>query len=383
MTGSPFFIAADAQFRSCGVLHDFIDRVVLRAVEQAVDRADPLQATCRAYMYRVATWLSTLSKLNHPSDVQAIDAAARSLFEVVIDLTLLRYDRDDNPIQKMLDWELSARFKRFQLRRPVLETMSDEHSKRLAAVAKDCIETNDTRVQAARAKWGWDHNKNAHPSRWTGRNLFDDAKRCDEVSKSTAHANHHRLRHTDLCWNTHGSAFAGVRGLDDHAVVAGVAQSLKDCFRMAREAAEHALVILGCYDDAMVAQFACLGEDSTTAMAGAFQAGPAQQSHQAGHGTGPASRGRKYRRSTGRQPESVEATRTAGALWRTRGAAYDVWKNADARHFKHQRSKDLVLVVDASHGHRVMVLRGDRMVWVDPRHFEDIALPDNQPTSDD
>jgi hypothetical protein len=253
---SPLFVLADLQFQSCAALYEFIARVVEPNVHESVDESNLLNATCRAYLYRVATWLRTLSKLNQPSDLQAIDAAARSLFEVDIDLTLLRYDIATTPIEMMLDWEASARFKRDELRLTVLSDMTDEHSKKLAAVAKSRVEANTGYIHALREKWWPTGKKNpSHPNRWTGRNLFDDADRADQVSGASAHARHHRLRHAELCWNTHGSAFAGVRGLDEQAIFAGVAQSLWDCYKMAREATEHILVVLERYDEAMVAEF--------------------------------------------------------------------------------------------------------------------------------
>jgi hypothetical protein len=69
---------ADAHFRASQAIGRFIADDVAPLVRSAVNRSDPLQDTCAAYLDRVGCWLRSVGKLNQPSDFQAIDAAAPS-----------------------------------------------------------------------------------------------------------------------------------------------------------------------------------------------------------------------------------------------------------------------------------------------------------------
>jgi hypothetical protein len=101
---------ASTWFRACEETSAFIDRSVRPVVERAADRRNPVDATYLGYLLRVTGWLRSLGKLNEPGDLQGASAGARALFEIAIDLTLLRHD-SDSPIQKLVDWEESAKLK--------------------------------------------------------------------------------------------------------------------------------------------------------------------------------------------------------------------------------------------------------------------------------
>lgn len=224
-----------------------------------MNRSDPLQDTCAAYLDRVGCWLRSVGKLNQPSDFQAIDAAARSMFEIVVDLTLLLHDRNC-PVQKMLDWEQWARFKRDKNTIEVLAGTTDTHALARLAIAEHRVQNNAEFISTLRAKWCWPRF-----GRWTGRDLFADAEQCDKLA-SSEHGKHYRLRFMELCWNTHGSAFAGLRGLDDRAITAGVMQSLEDVSTLSRAAAELILDLLGLRDASANELFTRLDRECEQAM---------------------------------------------------------------------------------------------------------------------
>lgn len=259
MPNSDAGIVADAHFRASLAIGRFIADDVAPLVRSAVDRSDPLQDTCAAYLDRVGGWLRSVGKLNQTSDFQAIDAAARSLFEIVIDLTVLLHDRTC-PVQKMVDWEQWARFKRDKNTVEVLSGTTDTHELARLAIAEGRVQNFSGFISTLRAKWRWPRF-----GRWTGRDLFADAEQCDKLT-SSEHGKHYRLRFMELCWNTHGSAFAGLRGLDERAITAGVMQSLEDVSILSRAAAELILDLLGLRDAPANERFTRLDRECERAM---------------------------------------------------------------------------------------------------------------------
>lgn len=250
-----------AHFRACSAVRDFFELEVRPLAWAGINRSDPLQETCALYLDRVASWLRTVGKLNELTDFQAVDAAARSLFEIVVDLTLLKHD-PDSPVEKMIDWELLAKVKRTKKRVEAQTAAGDQHSLAMAALGAHYVQQKQGDVDAALQKWGW----NKTPPRWTGRDLLQDADRCDRLAGS-AHATHYKLRFADLCWNVHGSAHVAIRNLDERAVLVGLAASFRDVVLLSRAVAELVLDLLGKFDASMAARFEQLDKDCDAAMA--------------------------------------------------------------------------------------------------------------------
>jgi hypothetical protein len=104
------FALADAFLGACQVVAQFIDKEVRPSLENAV-AMDPSMLHVHGLFLRVIAWLRTVDKLRHPGDFQAAATAARTLFEVAVDLTLLDFDRKTQPLAKLLAWERSAKLK--------------------------------------------------------------------------------------------------------------------------------------------------------------------------------------------------------------------------------------------------------------------------------
>jgi hypothetical protein len=257
------FTAADAEHRACNAVCVFVERYVLPVVQRAGGEHHGL---FQAYLLRVHCWLHSLRKLNHPSDFQAVSAGARALFEIAVDLALLRFDPECPP-QKLLDWEQSAKLKAAGERLAVAQDGLRLPEGQDEEIYRDYVRDNEAAVRALRQRWNW----KKHPNRWTGRNLRDDAERCDELARSQ-HGVHYRVRHAELCWSTHGSGFASVRGVSASSFPAITGVAFYEAGLFARTAAAHVLVLLDRFDASMTERFAQLDQDCDAARLAAVTA---------------------------------------------------------------------------------------------------------------
>jgi hypothetical protein len=209
------------------------------------------------YIARVTGWLRSIGKLNHPGDFQAIAAGARSLFEITVDLTLLLHD-SSCPFQKLFDWELSARLEHARRVVRALDAKDDQVFRERVAIHRCFIQQVEPLVVERRGSWAW----KKHPPRWTGRSLRDDAMRCDSLVESTF-VSHYELRFAELCWSTHGSAFAGIRGIPEEMFPTEVALNLGDVLYLSRESARLTLKLVDRYDAICEARFSRLDDECT------------------------------------------------------------------------------------------------------------------------
>ena len=128
---------------------------------------------------RAHGWMLSLSKLNHPSDIQAVACGCRSLLECAVDIILLASDSTNRSGEKMRWWDLSARF---QMAIAFLQFEQRGHGK---SWAKQSIQRNETFVKEVRTNlWPqWKDPKNGqprHPPRWTGSNdIQNDIREAD------------------------------------------------------------------------------------------------------------------------------------------------------------------------------------------------------------
>jgi hypothetical protein len=238
---------AEAQYRACQVVGEFIATSVQPVVDRAVQHSPtPLNQTAQGYLLRTLCWFRSVGKLNHPSDFQALAAGARSLLEIVIDLTLLKHD-PDSPVQKILDWELSEKYRASLGKLESVRKEPSAHDAGLEALYSSFIVEKRDEVERVRSKW-WPRGK---APRWTGRNLLQDAELCDELT-SSQHRVCYRLKYASLCWNTHGSAMVMVRSFDERAFSTLMADYFNDVSLLGRRAAALVLAVVDRYDESML-----------------------------------------------------------------------------------------------------------------------------------
>lgn len=246
-------------FEDCKTVHKFMGE----AVRPVLDRVGPTHDashTVRGTFMRAQGWLGTFHKLDSPAHFQAVIAGTRALFEIAVDLAFMHHARTAHPVEKMLAWERSSKLRAAERTRDYYaanpnRTMPDHLTERVRSIDRD-----GAAIRAERQTW-WKEAR--HPERWTGtRNggLREDAATADTFGPYSFRE-FYDVRFAELCWGTHGSGLAGVRGLNAEYFPGPVAMAFEDAAMFAVLSSELALRYCGQYDAIAEARFRRLNEE--------------------------------------------------------------------------------------------------------------------------
>jgi hypothetical protein len=202
---------------------------------------------------RVQTWMTTLGRLANVSDFQAVIACDRALFEITVDLTLMRFGSTAYPPEKMLAWDESAKLKACQ-------TIEDHFAKRGIPVPAQFqpemqfLQKNAGPITALRAKYFLNaKGKPVHPPRWTGRRLGNDAEAAQalatpkELEWPWDLETFYATRYPAICWNVHGSGAAGIRFVQEENLPMLGTRAMLECMNFAVRCAQLVLVEFGVF----------------------------------------------------------------------------------------------------------------------------------------
>ena len=211
-------IYANATFesvRALRVFHEIHLRGVLQGLLAATARE---QAALRLY-YRMAAYLASVRRLDSPIHFQSIAAAARSVFELALDIALLSGDTTTESVDRMTAftrverYRVASRLVDFYANRPVPPNFSITEQRRLCADA-----TEGAAVEALILQyWGRDRNGSLNwPAHWS---RFRDARgRARHVAPNWE--DRYVRYYSILSWHVHSGAVG----------VAGLAQDVFDIF---------------------------------------------------------------------------------------------------------------------------------------------------------
>jgi hypothetical protein len=271
------FALADAQYKGLTMVDGFLGEHVRPRVEAAAG-ANAEVAVAVDMLLRVIAWLRTFAKLTDPADYQAAAAGTRAMFEISVDLTLLHFDRRQNPVDKVKTWEMSAKLKHAEA---VVRYVDGR-----GGVAPDGTEVLlrfpkqfGAGIRAARERhWPLNSGKPAvHPPRWTGRNLGGDAEAADRFVPAHGFVSFYEHRYRTICWNIHGSGLGGVRGLDMELFPGLTALAFTETSHFAVVAAEMALRFVGKWDTEVEVLFATFRREQKITVALMIEAHRAQR----------------------------------------------------------------------------------------------------------
>jgi len=173
----------------------------------------------RTSYLRAHAWILSLSKLNHPSDLQAVACGCRSLLECAVDIVLLANDSTNRSGERMRWWDLSAKLQM------AVAFVEYEQKGTGQEWARDFIQRNETFVKELRTnlwpQWKERNGKPRHPPRWTGSN--DIRADIVEADRSTFQGTiRQNLNQTLLSYYSseyqrlnktiHGSGLVGIQG---------------------------------------------------------------------------------------------------------------------------------------------------------------------------
>ena len=229
------------------VAHDFIAESVRPVVDRHTNSL-PWTFTCNGMITRVHGWLRSLRKLDHPGDFQPILAGSRALFEIAADFVLIRH-QENGSFRKLLDWEDSER-----LAWADKLCRSDNDADRYPQAA-EFKRQHERRIRQLR-KLHWERTDRV--SRWTGRNLGEDAREVDRLGQAARLAGglgasgfveYYTNRYSLVCWFVHGSGLIGLRGQIGSVLPIVVAHGYHDALRFSVIASKYVLDLFKQYDD--------------------------------------------------------------------------------------------------------------------------------------
>lgn len=260
-TNTPAMALANGAMGNCQTVRHFMLAIALPVIER--EENDPRRLVSDLYR-RAAYWLSTVEKLDHPSDFQAAIAGARALFEISVDLSLMVGDRALYPVDKLLAWETSAMWKQAAAMVAHHAAVPDFPVPEPMLGYVECERAN---VQALRDKWwGGKHPK----GRWTGRNLPEDTKAADGFRTDRSLEAYYVRRHSPLCWSTHGSGLVGSRQVPTADFPWLLGEALNEAAAFGMLSAELTLAYVGALGAEMIAAMDEIHESRKTAAAIAY-----------------------------------------------------------------------------------------------------------------
>jgi hypothetical protein len=232
------------------------------------------------YFTRVHGWVTSLARLDRPSDLQAATSAARTSIEIIVDMFYVHLDATDGTAQQIVDWEQSEKLKwaeatvafYSQLAVPLPAHQSESQL---------FIATNKVQIEAYRLQnWGL-NPKTKKPrirERWSGNTVVTDIARLRNlrVCQQCLHASKLSLevlyagQWKRLCAGVHGSGLALQRNVGFDTIVGVTALSIRDVIRLGVCATQIAIhdwgldKIYGQIDKDLESVMTGLGFDPTT-----------------------------------------------------------------------------------------------------------------------
>jgi hypothetical protein len=249
----------------CDAVAAFIDKNVRAQVDARVAIV-PHGIAFQGQLLRAIAWLRSLMKLTHPGDFQAVTAGARALFEGAVDVTLMHFDHAAKGPEKMDAWEQSAKLKHAETAADYLASAGRQPDGAERMMVAFAIRERP-RIEKLRLAH-WPNHRGKHPSRWTGRDLSQDAEAADK-HLAEGFEEFYRLRYPQLCWNVHGSGLTGIANVRAEVIPYIGGEAAADAAKFGRVVAEVVTKHMGCWDENT---FKKLAEQVAVAKAVAFAA---------------------------------------------------------------------------------------------------------------
>lgn len=169
-------------------------------------------------VYRIAAWLKSLAKLNHPIDIQPVFAAARSIFELVLDIKLLVADPSSAP--KFHGFIFVERFRAARVQVDFINRLPGGAAR--ASEARSLVDdpAKHQKLESLCKSLGWWDSNNSKPKRldhWSGKNMADRAR-----DAGIQYEELYRCYYPLLSWNVHAGA-VGLGGISPAGIETGFA----------------------------------------------------------------------------------------------------------------------------------------------------------------
>jgi hypothetical protein len=242
------------EYQSCKIVQEFFEKTVRPNVRRFRTPVSSAHDTYEGALIRTHAWLRTISKLEHPGDFQAAITASRAIFEIAVDLTLIRYNVA--PYSMLCAWEESAKL-------AAAEKTVNYYKKKGVAIPSqyeaisNFVQSNTQQIRQLRQA-NWKQDK--HPPRWTGHNLFVDSEQADKFT-SDGFSEYYAVRYPQVCWSVHGSGLTCIRGVSEDLFPGLIAFAFSDIAKFSIIVAKQTLELMGINDSIMIARLSQLSHE--------------------------------------------------------------------------------------------------------------------------
>jgi len=168
-------------------------------------------------VYRIAACLKSLIKMNHPIDIQAVFAAARTILELTLDVKLLVKDPSLGP-----QFHAFVFVERFRAAKAVVDFVDSkfagDRSKAKAERTFICDSARQQKLEHLCRQFGWSDSGKNRPKRvnhWSGLDLYARAERVGIQYQEL-----YRVYYPLFSWNVHAGA-VGVSGISAKGIESG------------------------------------------------------------------------------------------------------------------------------------------------------------------
>lgn len=188
----------EAYFPATAQIHEWV-RDAIEPQLLGILRPSPRESAILVTYWRMCAWLATLVKLDEPRHYQAIAMAARSLFELVVDLEILAADRNGEEITRFHNFQ---RVEKYRVAEKVVEHRrrigGTEDPAGLAKFVDDPTRADDIAL-AEKQLWPGIPKDERDERHWSGRKM----RRRLEMAGGE-YASVHTELYRYLSWHVHG-----------------------------------------------------------------------------------------------------------------------------------------------------------------------------------
>jgi len=203
---------ANATFEGIRALRVFSETHVRGVLQGRLATTERERAALRLY-YRLAAYLASVYRLDSPIHFQSIAGAARSVFELALDLALLGSDATTESVERLAAF---TRVERYRVAKRLVDFYADHPLPRdfnITEQSRLCADPAETTEVEALIEQYWGQNRNLNwPAHWS---RFRDARaRARHIG---GHWEERYVRYYSiLSWHVHSGA-VGVAGLAEDA----------------------------------------------------------------------------------------------------------------------------------------------------------------------
>lgn len=207
-----------ALVRACQSGSSFVSAYICREVAPIITPLRPSspRAECFwGYFQRVESTIRGITLLKQVTLFPLVLAGTRSLLEGLVDVVLLYHSVPPDAVERMGEWERSARLKAAEAAVTYAQSKGREADGLYLQMA-DFVQRESEAIREARARLWPDSKQTAkgrHPERWSDRNLLEDCRVADRLEPLMLEE-FYETYYRRMNWSIHGSAFASMRGAD-------------------------------------------------------------------------------------------------------------------------------------------------------------------------